>query len=97
MNTPRKIIIKGIQCVIEPDENGFGFIDISIEHPDGGIFGEPSIKVYYEWIVRGALDERSAIKLATRIVEAKLNGQRICHDAEGLIWLLVEPGESWKR
>jgi hypothetical protein len=95
----KKLTIRGIQCVMEPDEKGFGFVDITIEHPDGTVFGLPGAKLYYEWIVRGALDERSAVALAARIIEAKLNEKSIGHDTEGLIRLVDDPnreGENWK-
>ena len=95
----KQLTIDGIQCVMELDERGFKFVDISIEHPDGAIFGLPGAKLYYDRIVRGALDERSAVTLAARIIKAKLNGKNICHDAEGLIHLVDDPnreGENWK-
>jgi hypothetical protein len=94
------LTIKGIQCVMEPDEKGLGFVDISIEHPDSTIFGLPGAKLYYEWIVRGALDERSAVALAARIIEAKLNGKIIIHDVEGRTLVEHDPtreGEKWKE
>jgi hypothetical protein len=89
--------INGIRCLIEPNE--VGFIDISIEHPDGIPFGRPDIKLYHEWIVRGALNEQDAIRLARAIIEAKRAGKIIVHDAEGWVIAITDPtqeGEEWK-
>lgn len=87
-----QVPIRGILCDFRPDERGLGFVDVFITDTT------PPQKLLLEWIVRDALDLESAIELAERVIELRLSGYVVCHDAEGRIHCLKDPTrepEGW--
>jgi hypothetical protein len=81
--------IRGIRCEFEIDQNGFTNVYIS----DG-----QSLPV--EWIVRGGVDEKTAIVWADRAIELLKTGHILLHDSEGVIRYVKDPyqeGEEWKE
>jgi hypothetical protein len=82
---PMQRRVHGIPCDFQLDEDGHGFIDVFI--PDT----TPPQRLLPEWIVRGALDLRSAIKTASAVIKLRLSGYIVWHDAEGLCHYLKVP------
>jgi hypothetical protein len=90
---PEQLRVKGILCDFTADERGLGFVDVFVSDTT------PPQKLLLEWIVRGALDLETAINLADRIIELRLDGYIVFHDVEGRIKYLKNPlleGDEWK-
>jgi hypothetical protein len=73
----RQKLINGILCDFKFDEHGFVNVFIADTNPPQ--------KLLPEWIVRGVVDLETAIALAKGVIEVRLEGGDIFHDAEGQI------------
>jgi hypothetical protein len=77
--------IAGILCEVEPDEDGFGFVNVFIAEGQ---------KLLPEFIVRGALTLPSALIIAEWCIKERLAGRTLIHHVEGWIHSIpIDPGQ----